>query len=86
MKGPKSGCSPPRAGVWTESFFGQRKPRNFIVHRGETSQGAHWVLATDKGFAPHVVLTTTLGVGLYITYTPQMRKLRPRGARDWQRK
>lgn len=42
------------------------------------SQGACQVLAMDKGFAPPVVLTTTMGVGLNMTHTPQMRKLRPR--------
>ena len=67
-------CHDPDRKCWS-----RRKP--FVVHRGDKSQGAHRVLATDKGFAPHVMLTTTLGVGLNITHISQKRKLRPRGGK-----
>ena len=62
--------------AWTENCHSKRKPTNSLEE--EVSQGACQVLAMDKGFAPPVVLTTTMGVGLNMTHTPQMRKLRPR--------
>lgn len=68
---PKAGCPLHGAVAWRESCCAPKKPSNFTANRGEMSQGACRVLAMDKGWVPHAVLTTTLGVGLNITYTPQ---------------
>ena len=39
------------------------------------------MLAMDKGFALHALLTATVGIGLSMIHTPRMRKLRRRGGK-----